>query len=117
MGQPLGGGRNHRKRYDAFMKSKNALPGDSELRLKIKAFGPSQKTLDEIGRLLLRLPEVKKHLKKTRSRLLSVVPIDTEQASKSERPPAPPIAFRATIYDYTNNRTLFLDGRLAQPKK
>jgi hypothetical protein len=76
--------------------------------VKITPFGPTQATLDEIARDVLRLTEVKKHLQKTRHRLLSVSLVESEAELKHSRLPATPSRFRATIYDYTNNRTLLV---------
>jgi len=89
----------------------------SETSVRITPFGPTQAALDEIARDLLRLTELKKHLQKSRHRLLSIATVETETELKSSRAPVPPSRFRATIYDYTNNRTLLIDGRLAQPRK
>jgi hypothetical protein len=89
----------------------------SRLSVKITPFGPSQARLDEIGHNLLRITEVRNQLQKSRHRLLSIVPVDNETEVKSNRPPAPPERFRATIYDYTNNRTILVDGRLARPRQ
>jgi translation initiation factor IF-1 len=43
--------------------------------------------------------------------------VESEAELKHSRLPATPSRFRATIYDYTNNRTLLVDGRLARPRK
>jgi hypothetical protein len=88
-----------------------------ELNVKITPFGPSQAALDKIARELLALSEVKKYLQKTRHRLLSIAALEPEAELKRNRTPATPSRFRATIYDYTNNRTLLIEGRLAQPRK
>ena len=88
-----------------------------ELNVKMTPFGPSQAALDGIGRNLLQHSEVKKCLQKTRHRLLSIVPLEPAAELKQSRSAATPTHFRATIYDYTNNRTLIVQGRLAQPRK
>lgn len=88
----------------------------SELSVSIRPFGPTQPALDRIARDILQLTAVKKVLHKTRHRLLSVGLIESQIELKSSRPIAPS-RFRATVYDYTNNRTLSVDGRLAQPRK
>lgn len=88
-----------------------------ELNVKITPFGPSQAALDKIAHELLALSEVKKNLQKTRHRLLSIAALEPEAELKRNRTPATPSRFRATIYDYTNNRTLLIEGRLAQPRK
>ena len=102
------------KQKNTTAQSKTSLR-HPEMSVKITPFGPTQAALDEIARDLLRLTEVKKHLQNSRHRLLSIAPVETEL--KSSRAPAPPSRFRATIYDYTNNRALLIDGRLAQPRK
>jgi Copper amine oxidase, enzyme domain len=89
----------------------------SGMSIKITSFGPTQAALDQVARDLLRLTRVKKQLRNSRHRLLSIVPVEAGTELKSSRTPAPPRRFRATIYDYTNNRTLLVDGRLAQPRK
>ena len=89
----------------------------SEMSVKITSFGPTQAALDEIARDLLRLTEVKKLLQKARHRLLSIALVESETELKSSHAPTPPSRFRATIYDYTNNRTLLIDGRLSHPRK
>src|SRR5262245_39574426 len=89
----------------------------SLMSVKITSFGPTQAALDAIARGLLQLTEVKKHLQKTRHRLLSVAVVEPEAELMHGRLPATPSRFRATIYDYTNNRTLLVDGRLARPRK
>jgi hypothetical protein len=88
----------------------------SGLTVTVTPAGPTQATLDEIGRTLLRLTEVRKCLGRARHRLLSITAVETESEIKSSRAPAPPSRVSATIYDYTNNRTLHVDGRLSRPR-
>jgi hypothetical protein len=97
-------------------QSKTSLR-QSEISVKITPFGPTQAALDEIAHDLLRLTEVKKHLQKTRHRLLSIAVVETEVELKQSRLPPTPSRFRATIYDYTNNRTVLVAGRLARPRQ
>ena len=101
------------------MKRKNATAPNktSLMNIKIAPFGPTQAEMDVIARNLLRLTEVKKRLQKSRHRLLSIGLVEPDVDLKQSRAPAKPSRFRATIYDYTNNRTLLIDGRLAQPRK
>ena len=53
---------------------------------------------------------VRRYLDKTRHRLLYCELKDSDVESKAERKPALPNRFRATFYDYTNNRTIYADG-------
>jgi len=50
-------------------------------------------------------------LQQAQHRLLSVELIEPGLEIKPIRIPAPPRYYRATIYDYTNNRTVWVDGR------
>lgn len=104
------------KQSTTTTRSKKSLR-HSEMSVKITPFGRTQAILDEIARDVLRLTEVKKHLQKTRHRLLSVSLVESEAELKHSRLPATSSRFRATIYDYTNNRTLLVDGRLPRPRK
>lgn len=88
----------------------------SELTIKITPFGPTQSALDEIGAGVLRSAEVTRYLKQTRHRLLSIVALEPEGDSKADIRPALPTHFRATIYDYTNNQALLVEGPLSRPR-
>jgi hypothetical protein len=88
----------------------------SELRVRLEKFGPDQRTLDAAAARVLRLATVQKRLKNARHRVLSTVAIEAEPTSKPSRPSPPSRRFRSTIYDYTNNRTLFVDGTLDDPR-
>src|SRR5215471_10192252 len=89
----------------------------SELTLQIKPFGPDQATIDAITERVLKLSAVQKYLKKVRYHLLSTRLVDAEPEAKSSRVPVPLHRFRTTLYDYTNNRTLFIDGQVDQPSR
>jgi hypothetical protein len=88
----------------------------SELTVRLEKFGPDQRTLDAAAARVLRLATVQKRLKNARHRVLSTVAIEAEPTSKPSRPSPPSRRFRSTIYDYTNNRTLFVDGTLDGPR-
>lgn len=96
---------------------KTKRTSQTNLRLQIRPFGPDKTVFDAISHRLLQLPVVRQSLKKARHRLLSVVPVDTDPGVNSKGSPQPPARFRATVYDYTNNRTLFIDGRLDKPTR
>jgi Copper amine oxidase, enzyme domain len=86
----------------------------SKLTVALTPFGPTPAVFERIAGKLLRLPALKKRLHKTRSRLLSIAPLEAEPEDKSRRAAAPG-RFRATIYDYTNNVTILVDGGIATP--
>src|SRR5262245_15385143 len=103
-------------------KTKTSLPArrlparaGSELSIQIKPFGPGPAALDALAQRLLQAGTVRQRLQKARHRLLSLVLVEDEPEAKAKGPPPPPGRFRATIYDYTNNRTLLLEGRLDKP--
>jgi hypothetical protein len=83
------------------------------LKVKIKPFGPDQSAIDTLASELLQHASLQKVLGKAQSRLLSIELIDPEPETKSNRSPNPPDRFKATIYDYTNNRTITAVGSLA----
>jgi hypothetical protein len=58
--------------------------------------------------------DLKAHLGRTRHRLLSVGLIELVEKLT---PPQPPEQFRATIYDYTHQRTLLATGPVATPRR
>src|SRR5262245_40832102 len=84
----------------------------SEITVRLEKFGPDQRALDTAAARVLRLATVRKQLGNARHRILSTVAVETEPASKPVRPAPASGRFRTTIYDYTNNRTLFVDGEL-----
>src|SRR6266702_7450209 len=88
-----------------------------ELKLKIEPRGPDQARIERISSALIEHSSVQKYLAKTRNRMLSFELVEPEVEIKSARPGLPPHAYRATFYDYTNNRTIFVDGDLDQPKR
>jgi hypothetical protein len=80
------------------------------LELDVQPWGP---TADDVARLSERLlahSAVRELLGDAEHRLISLRLADPERKSES---PCPPDRFRATIYDYTNGRTLRVTGDLA----
>ena len=88
-----------------------------ELSLKITAQGPTPDAFAALARELPQHPSLRELLAKTRNRVLSVELVESEPESKPARPPAPSDRFRATIYDYTNNRTLTAEGSLSNRRQ
>jgi len=97
------------KRRSTAAKEKTSL-----MSAKINPFGPTQTEMDTIARNLLRLSEVKERLHNTQHRLLSIATVEPEVEVKQSGAPSKPSHFRATIYDYTNDRTFLVDGRLGR---
>src|SRR2546422_3029016 len=90
---------------------------EGELALKFEPRGPDPARISTVSRALADHPAVQEFLAKTRNRLLTFELVEPEPEAKSARPSPPPHLFRATFYDYTNNRTIFVDGDLDQPKR
>src|SRR4051794_35036021 len=91
--------------------------GDSTLKLKIEPRGPDQARIDAVSRALNEHPSLREFLGRARRRLLSFELVEPEIEVKTARPSPPPDLYRATFFDYTNNRTIFVDGSLSQPKR
>jgi hypothetical protein len=87
-----------------------------EQRLRFERFGPDARALAGIARSVRRHPLVRRHLADTRNRLLSVDLLDPPGRAKPREAVAPD-AYRATFYDYTNNRVLYADGLLSDRER
>ncbi|MDQ4048994.1 MAG: hypothetical protein M3131_06400 [Actinomycetota bacterium] len=85
-----------------------------ELVVDVQPFGPDPADLQQLSEGLLERPALKDVLARTRHQLLSLELLETDR--KVARPRAPD-RFRATIYDYTNDRTVFADGSVRDPRK
>jgi hypothetical protein len=86
---------------------------DTSLDIKVVPWAASQETIAIHSQRLIRNASIQERLKGTRYRLLSTQPIEPEK--KSENPVETQL-YRTTIYDYTNNRTLIVEGQLDQPE-
>lgn len=85
-----------------------------ELVVDVRPFGPDPAVLQDLSGGLLERPVLRDALARTRHQLLSVELLEAER--KLARP-RPPDRFRATIYDYTNDRTVFAEGSLRDRDK
>jgi hypothetical protein len=85
-------------------ESKNGLV------LKVIPFGPNEEAINTLSHKLLKHNSVRRYLDKTRYRLLYCELNDPDIESKAEHKSALPNGFRATFYDYTNNRTIYANG-------
>ncbi len=83
---------------------------DRHLKVQVTSFGQDAGTLRELSRAVLQQAAVQEQLRRTKNRLLSLDLVEAE--TKGRRSAAAPTQYRATIYDYTNNRTLVVNGRL-----
>jgi copper amine oxidase-like protein len=84
-----------------------------ELDVKVEPFGPTVDAVAVAGQRAIKDRAVQQMLGQARHRLLSVDLLDPEEADKPDKPKIPD-RFRATIYDYTNERTIFADGSLSR---
>jgi hypothetical protein len=82
--------------------------------LTVEAVGAGAESgrLAALIRSLVEHPKVQEHVARARHRLLALQPIDKGKATESADHPD---RFRATIYDYTTNRTIFAEGHLDGP--
>jgi hypothetical protein len=79
--------------------------------IDIERFGPGPEVIDEVSRAVLSHPSVQEQLGETRHRLLSVRLLEPALEGKPDGP-LHPDRYRASIYDYTNNRVVLVTGRL-----
>src|SRR5882672_1685597 len=107
-----------KKAKKSVSSSKVVRPiGQGELALKVEPRGPDQARIDAVSRALIEHSAVRELLGRARSQMLSFELVEPEAEIKPARPSPPPDLYRATFYDYTNNRTIFVDGSLNQPKR
>jgi hypothetical protein len=92
--------------------SEKLRQGNGNLEVKVDPWGLDEEAIATISRTVLQHESVLNILKQTRHRLLSIQLIEPELKNKPVRIPIPPNRYRATIYDYTNNRTVWVDGHV-----
>jgi hypothetical protein len=98
-------------------KESGAATTEAELKLKIEPRGPDPARIERVSRALSEHPSVREFLGKTRNRMLSFELIEPEAETKPARPAPAPNLYRATFYDYTNNRAIVIEGGFDQPKR
>jgi len=82
----------------------------NDVQVNIEPVGLGPEVIDEVSQALSEHPSVQAQLSETRQRLLSVEllnPVDADKADGLE-----PDRYRATTYDYTNNRVILTTGSL-----
>ena len=82
---------------------------EEELRVETEPVGLDEKTVDALARELIRHPTLDEYLADTRHRLLSFELVDVEEKLEEPREPD---RYLATYYDYTNSRSLLVEGSL-----
>jgi len=87
--------------------------GAESLTVHVTPWGPTQEQIDAVTSKLPRRGSLMKLLGKVRYRMLSLDLINPDD--KTTDAPAPPDRYRATFYDYTNNRTIYADGSFSDP--
>src|ERR687893_3015629 len=85
--------------------------GHDDLQINVEWVGQGPDAIDEVRRASLEHPAVQERLRGKRSRLLSVQllePVGRGKADEAEDPDR----YRATFYDYDDNRVVVATGRL-----
>ncbi|OQW34240.1 MAG: hypothetical protein A4E19_01920 [Nitrospira sp. SG-bin1] len=88
---------------------------NADLKVTVSPFGPTREELQAIGERVLTLEQVRKYIGRSKTRLLYVEALD-DDGDKGKKP-QPPKRFRATLYDSTNHRTIFVDGGLRDARR
>jgi hypothetical protein len=86
-----------------------------DLQIDIERLGPEPETIEELSRAALEHPSSQEYLGETRNRLLWFELLEPTLEGKADGP-VPPDRYRATTYDYTNNRVVLTTGRLDDPR-
>jgi hypothetical protein len=87
-----------------------------DVQIDIERLGPEPETIEEISRAALERPSSQEYLSETRNRLLGVELLEPSVEGKTGGPVLPD-RYRATTYDYTNNRVVLTTGRLDDPQE
>jgi Copper amine oxidase, enzyme domain len=82
-----------------------------DLRIDVERVGRGPEAIDEVRRAALEHPSVRERLRGKRTRLLSVQLLEPTGRGKADEPEEPD-RYRATIYDYDDNRVIQATGRL-----
>jgi hypothetical protein len=84
----------------------------NDLQIDVERLGPQPETIEEIARAAVEHPSSQEYLSETRNRLLSVELLDEPTVEGKADGPVLPDRYRATVYDYTNNRVVLTTGHL-----
>ena len=102
------------RRRSTTKHSKASNTEGEALSLKIQSFGPSPEQVEDLARTVARHRDIQEYLAKTRHRLLRIDLLGPPEEPKSAKPKLPN-RFRATFFDYTNNRAVLATGSLPRP--
>jgi hypothetical protein len=83
----------------------------SDLQIDIERLGPGPEIIEEISRAVVEQPSAQEYLSETRNRLLWFELLKPTVEGKVDGPVLPD-RYRATTYDYTNNRVVLTTGHL-----
>ncbi len=83
----------------------------NEVQVDIEPAGPGPEVIDEVTQAISEHASVQEQLSETRQRLLSIELLNPEGADKADG--LEPDRYRATTYDYTNNRVILTTGSLS----
>jgi hypothetical protein len=86
-----------------------------ELRVEIEPAGPEEAAFAPVSNLVQEHPRLQQRVAGADVRLLSVQPIDPDGDKSSEAETQTGEGFRATLYDYTNDRAIEATGRAGAP--
>ncbi|MDQ5824100.1 MAG: hypothetical protein M3441_07790 [Chloroflexota bacterium] len=81
-----------------------------DVRVELEEWGPNVATVERLSRRFLEHGRLREHLRDARHRILAFELLDSGEKTKR---PTPPRQFRSVVYDYTNNRTLLVNGPIA----
>ncbi len=87
-----------------------------DVQVRMEPFGPGPRALENLPRAIATNSFVQKMLRRTKNRLLTLELVNPEHEGKVRGTPKPPDRFRATFYDYTNDRAVLAEGRLVNPR-
>ena len=108
---------NNARSKSALARAKKPVASNGgPLEVKVIPVGLDRKAVDDLSRNVMNHPSVRKELGRARHRLLSLELVESEEA-KGARRPAQPTAHRATIYDYSKNRVLVVEGSLEKRQR
>ncbi len=89
---------------------------EKPMKVEVTRWGPTQEMLDAAAARLARQTQVRRYLKGTRNRMLSLELIQEDEKSSSSDS-APPNRYRGTFYDYTNNQTIIAESSFDRPEQ
>jgi hypothetical protein len=101
-----------RAQQQQLQQPKETASAKDQFSVKVEPWGPSQEEIDEAISGVTKDAAVRKLLDGTENRLISFDRIDPDNKSGNELPPN---RYRATLYDYTNERSVIVLGSFQKP--